>query len=343
MSQSQANLPNTHGGVRGTINANASDAETRLAELESPTTVQGMSTGLISGGEITINADDTKFDVAAGSGIIVDTTDPTNVTRTEVSWDAMEAVVPTHIADHGTSFMLIDSGGNLIQQVAFPTSTPVRTYIQIGSIVHGDNTIITSTSDFTSASIFNTAADLNDLQVAMGVINIGTGNNYSGVSGTLSVQKSAGNMFYFAIQRKLNPENPNNIVTPASVAPLATLTWRDGLGGHNSTTSTVVTAGVFDDDSGGASAPTDTLLNNSWANHRIHYSPDAVLTVIQYGQVSYNSSTAAVTGIATEVFEGDPSFAGVPLRGILTMRGGATDLSLSGDAFFTPADRNNEV
>lgn len=34
MTQQQATIPNTHGGVRGIINANATDAETRLANMD---------------------------------------------------------------------------------------------------------------------------------------------------------------------------------------------------------------------------------------------------------------------------------------------------------------------
>ena len=123
------------------------------------------------------------------------------------------------------------------------------------------------------------------------------------------------------------------------VNPTILFTWRDGIGGFATTTDTEVTAGVYDNNLGGATAPTTALTTNNWVNHRIYYSPDANVTVIQYGQKSYNSSTAALTGYSTESFSRNPSFSGVPFRGIVTMRGGATNLTLATDAVFSNADR----
>lgn len=298
------------------------------------------STGLISGGTVSINSgDSTKFDVSAGTGVIIDTSDPSSVTRTVVSWDAKTAVTPTYIANFGTTFLLIDSNGDVVQQTAFPTSPNVRNYIQIGSIVHPDNATITGVSQFVSAPIFNVSASLNDLMVALGVINV-SGNNYSGsANANLRVTKSAGVMFYFGIQGKSSATDPNNITTPLTAEPNLLKTWRDGVGGFNTAFSQDVSAGVYDNNGGGVSAPTDTLTSNRWVNHRLYYSPDANTTVLQYGQTSYTSDTAAIAGLQSEGFSQNPSFAGVPFRAILTMRGGAADLTNIADGVFTNANR----
>ncbi len=65
-----------------------------------------VSTGLLKGGEITINGgDNTKLDIAAGSGFIVDNTDPENITVFDVSWDAKVAVTPEFLATNSSSFI----------------------------------------------------------------------------------------------------------------------------------------------------------------------------------------------------------------------------------------------
>ena len=299
------------------------------------------NTGWLSGGVISVNSgDNTKFDVSAGCGIIVDSvTDTEDVSITFVEWSDFTAQTPTYIATTGTSFLSINSSGAIVQSEDFPTNGNVRDKIQIGSLVHPDNATISGVSNFVTAPIFNMAATINDLQIAMGAINL-EGNRYSGGSAAnLTIQRTAGKMFYVGIQAKTNPTNPNNITTTAEDGATFILAWRDGVGGFNTTVDTEMTAGVYDDNNGGASAPTDSLTTNNWTNHRLYFSPDANVTVMQYGQTSYNSSASAIAAINTETFVGDPEFSGVPLRGILTVRGGASDLTDLGDAVFTDVNK----
>ena len=299
------------------------------------------NTGWLSGGVVSVNSgDNTKFDVSAGCGIIVDsTTDPEDVTITFVEWNDFTAQTPTYLATLGTSFLSIDSGGAIVQSEDFPTNGNIRNKIQIGSLVHPDNTTISGVSNFVAAPAFNISATINDLQIAMGAINL-EGNIYSGGSAAdLTIQRSSGKMFYAGIQAKTNPTNPNNITSASEDGATFILVWRDGVGGYNTTASTEITAGVYDNNSGGVSAPTDSLLTNGWTNHRLYFSPDANITVMQYGQTSYNSSSNAIAAISTESFSGAPEFAGVPLRGILTVRGAASDLTDSADAVFTNVNK----
>ena len=69
------------------------------------------TTGVITGGVLTVNADTTKFDVSDGSGIIVDGfTDPDNPTITHVSWEGKTGIVSTFNATvSGTSALTVDA------------------------------------------------------------------------------------------------------------------------------------------------------------------------------------------------------------------------------------------
>jgi hypothetical protein len=56
-----------------------------------------MGTGLINGGQISVDANTTRFNIASGSGIIVDnTTSPGNPTYTMVTWSPFVCSIPTY-------------------------------------------------------------------------------------------------------------------------------------------------------------------------------------------------------------------------------------------------------
>jgi len=308
------------------------DAATRQSVL------LGSSTGWLKGGELSANADTTKFDYAAGKGIIVDSSDPDNPTRTEVTWDAGTAITPAFLNTAAATFLLIDIDGNLVQQATFPESPETRNNIQIGAVVHAGG-VVTGFSDGISTPVQNVAVSLNGLMVAIGALNA-SGNEYSGdPAGNLSLQKSAGKMFYIGANGKLNPADPNRYITPVTTADPMLLSWKDGAGSFGIDFDTVVQAGVYDDGTGGVSGPTGVLNMNFWTNHRLYYSPDGNVTVLEYGQVAYNSDTAAIAGMSSEMPELNPTFSEVPFRAVLTMRGGASDLSDPGDAIFTQLNK----
>lgn len=301
-------------------------------------------TGWLSGGEITINADDTKFDYASGTGLIVDASDPTAIAVTAISWTGQTAVDPEFLATQGVSFLAIDINGDLIQSATFPVGGNLRDSIQLGGVTHGNNTDISNTSDFTSAVPFQLAPGLTDLMIALGVINL-SGNVFEGaIAGNLKLDKTVGSIFYFGIASKATPVTPNNKITPVLAEPQILFSWRDGAGGFNTTVRDDIAAGVFDDDSGGdANGPDGTVTTNNWTNLRIHYSPDLEETIIQWGTTTYGTSAAAIAGINSDFFGDNPSFAGVPVRGYLSIRGAAADLTLAGDAVFTETNKFGDI
>jgi len=299
----------------------------------------GASTGWLSGGVITINADNTKFDYTAGSGIVTDASDPTAITHALVSWSSATAVVPTLIATQSTTFLAIDVNGALVQSATFPAGGALRDCIQLGSVIHGNNINITSTSDFVSATPFQIAASLTDLIIALGVIQV-SGNDITGSgNGNLKFKKTAGVDFWFGIQAKAFPNNPNNLASALENEPNIIFSWRDGAGGFNTAVSDAITAGVYDNNTGGASAPSATITTNQWINVRIKYSPDSDAIFMEYGSTVHNSSASAVAGISNGFFGDNPSFGDTPVRGYLSIRGAAANLDIVGDAIFTTTNK----
>ena len=72
------------------------------------------ATGLITGGLLAINgSDNTKFDISAGKGTIVDNyTDPQNPSIIHVEWPDLEAITPTYLASSIVSFVGLDTDGS---------------------------------------------------------------------------------------------------------------------------------------------------------------------------------------------------------------------------------------
>ena len=297
------------------------------------------STGWLSGGEVTLNATPGQFDYASGFGVFTDATDPSDITTSIVTWTGATGVAPTNIATEAITFLCIDDLGALFQSNTFPVEDSLRDCIQIGAVTHADNVNITSTSDFVSAVPYQLAPSLTDLIIALGVINV-SGNDIGGSgNANLKFSKSAGVMFYFGIEAKIDPNDPNNISTPLLSEPGIIFSWRDGSGGFSTAFSDAVTAGVFDDDTGGASSPSGTVTTNNWVNMRVKYSPDANILVMEYGRTTYNNSSNAVAAMSMDSYTDDPGFAGVPVIGYYALRGAASDTDSSGDAVFIQTNK----
>lgn len=302
----------------------------------------GSSTGLIDGGALSINADNTKFDIASGSGQIVDAyTDPSNPTITYIQWGDILATSATYLATDGTTFIYIDTSSGVVQGVDFPVDGDLRDKIQLGSLIHPNNTSITGVSDFCQAPIMHLAQTITDLSIAIGVINE-SGNQYFGNTGTLKIEKTVGVSMYAGINYKLSKIDPNRKTTPAKDADDTFIyTWRNGAGGFNTKVSTLMEVAVYDDDAVTTTSPTGSVSTNHWVIDRVYYSPDANETVIQVGQNTYNSDTTALEALASglDTFVRNPQTNGIPLRAYILRRGGASDLSLDTDAIFKDAGK----
>ena len=82
--------------------------------------------------------------------------------------------------------------------------------------------------------------------------------------------------------------------------------------------------------------------NNQWTVQRVYLFPASGNKVISYGQKLYNSSSAAVQGITTEEFAGNPAFATGILRAFIAVKGNATDLSDNSQAIIVEAGKFGE-
>jgi hypothetical protein len=147
-----------------------------------------LSTGLVLGGKVTVNAgDNTKFDVAKGVYIYIDNSNPEKSETLIIRWDAFIAVTPVFIATSESSFIGIDTAGVVAQKEDDFTQSDKRVFARLAGLGHPDNTTI-SVVDFTPGNIsFNTGISFNDFIFTVRPMNF-LGNEFDVDSG-LAFQK----------------------------------------------------------------------------------------------------------------------------------------------------------
>jgi len=306
------------------------------------------STGIVNGGEITINGgDNTKFDIADGIGHIVDNhTDPTNPVTAEIKWTGLIAQTDDLLLTKVNTFIGIEKGaldptdgkyfGEIVQQEFGFSDEEQRDIINIGLTTHIGMTVIEAVTQ-TSRFIASPYNQLNDMAAAIGIINT-SGNVYSANGANLLLNKSGGTSFSMGINYGVNKKNPNESANAASVAGSFFMNYRDGLGGFTIVPSVFnLDVGNYDDGSGSLAS----VANNRFSIFRLFYSQSGV-TIAHYGQALYTSIAAAEAALNTEVFEKNPQLNTIPIRGWIIAKGNATDLSDSAKARFINAGKFGE-
>ena len=275
------------------------------------------STGIIYGGELSINADPTKFDIAAGKAIVIDSyTDPTNPTFTEVEWVAQVGLTVDDIGIQALTFVLVDSGG-FIQQAATSTSEQKRDAVELGVLVHVNLTTITNATSITNWML-DDSLSLEDFSIAIGTISL-SGNIFSPNGSNLKIDKSGGTSFVKGGAYATDKKSPNVITSGTQVA----LTFFTASGSGSGVASDIDTNNW--NPLGGGSL--DPLPSGFVTTHGIFFSPTTGLTIVHYGQFIYDSLKEAIDSWQSEEYNVVSELEGVPLMGVLAFVQGATDLS----------------
>jgi len=284
------------------------------------------SSGLFTGGGLSINADTTKFDIAAGTGQYV-----SGSTVTTTSWGAMLANGGPYT---GTlTYVSLAPGDVVTISPTKPTPTQRRNNIFLGVLGTVNLTNVNDTSD-TPVYLGNHLSQLNDLSESIGLINV-SGNTISSNS-LLTIAKSLGSIYNFGGNFSTSATNPSINSIPAldtNVADTFAYVYQDSSVVLSQTS--VIPANY--DDGNGAGSP-GAVASNDWSTSRVYLND--VIMVIQPGQVVHNSLSIARSNLATENFvESSGVEANGVLIGYMIIRGGATDLSLAGDCLFVQAGK----
>ena len=294
------------------------------------------STGLASGGVITINGgDNTRFDISDGYGYIVDNwTDPDNPTKTKVTWSGLTGITVTNIATEFRTNVAINSSGTIIQQSADFDDDDLRDLIILGRVVHANKTNINLVLSYPYTA-YNLPLNNAEFIQVIGPLNV-DGNVYSPNGANLNLDKSAGSTYRLGTNYTNSVKKPNITTDPSGTAITFGYRWQDGSGGiTEGSFVTEVDPDQYDDGSGTlASVP-----NNKWTIQRIWYFGATNSTFMMYGQAVYDSLADAEANIFGENFNQDPNFAEATFRSFVIVKKGATDLSDSAVSKFIPANK----
>ena len=103
-----------------------------------------VTTGLLNGGLITINTDNTKFNISAGKGYINDVTNPALPIVHTVVWNAFTGVVDNYLTTVDETRVAIDVDGNIYQKNVLFDYQDARNYIILGHNLHYSRTYLES-------------------------------------------------------------------------------------------------------------------------------------------------------------------------------------------------------
>ena len=286
------------------------------------------STGIKTGGVLSIGTPTTKFTISDGTGVVVDNTSATP-TITEVSWTGKTNLTPTYLLTNLVSYIAIDNTGAVIQSTTPFTNTQHRDYIVLGSLIHVNLTNLDAVNQFGEIAI-SPANQLSDLSEALGIFNR-TGNAYSANGANLNINKSAGTAHSQGSNWANDTKNPN-VVTLASLTALS-FQYRFSTG-TNGATGTAINPAIYD-----VAGVSTAVPANKFTVQRI-YSFVSNNVKIQPGQAVYNSLAEAKASIQTEVFVTETSIANNGLlRGFLVVRESTTALNDASFAFFLEAGK----
>jgi len=320
------------------IKVGATDTDWDLIKSGTQIGVDQMaSTGLLDGGELSINVDPTKFDVAAGIGLIVDNyTDTLNPTAALVTWGASAAVVVTNLAITTRSFIAINSVGSIVQSGASWTNTEHKDNIVLGNLGHANLTSIVGLRNNPDPAIDATAR-LADLARAIGSLNI-EGNIFGPNGNNILLNKSSGTTYRLGNNFANNKrDTDSNTDASGTIVPFI-YSYQNGGGGHTLVTppATSVDSSNYDDGTGTLSS----MPNGRWQIQIIKYFSGisgAATTRIEYGQQTFSTKAAALDVLPDAQHVHNAAFAEGVIRAYLLVSAGATDLSDPAQAEFIEA------
>ena len=283
------------------------------------------STGVLTGGVLSLGATSTRYSISDGTGVIVDAAGVT----TNVSWSSLLNKEPINLNAQQITFVSIDSLGAIIEQATPWTPQERREQICIGVAVHVDfaNVVAVNNEQVISYNPHSSTYDIGD---ALGFLNL-EGNVFSAnAPASMAIKKSAGQIFKMGSNYNVNPQAPHN-KDLAELTPV-TFGYRYSAG-TTDFNQTVIDPNNLDDGANGLTPISGNANANKWSIQRI-YSFISNNVFIQRGREEFNSLDEAVAGIGSENYEVESSIdANGLFRGYLIVKKGETDLESANTTF----------
>jgi hypothetical protein len=274
------------------------DTESFLINVGMSEEQADLSTGIASGGELSVNAGNpAAIDIAAVDGYIVDYLAGTQaqpvITRVKTA-DQTVALDAAALL-RTVTWWVMDSAGAVIQQANKPTNSQRRTHLVLGVTAQDAGVIfVDQTLPVILPQPANQLADLMDSLSAFSI----SGNIITANGTNLMIDQSSGQMFARAFSHFISgvlTDNPHIVMVPAqSPAQFRYITATGTVFGP-----LINTVDVANFDNGGVITPIGGGANTS-SIHRLWLFGTGVASTqlaFQYGQATYSSLSAAVNAI----------------------------------------------
>lgn len=292
-----------------------------------------LSTGLIKSGVISINSDNTKYNISAGIGIITNFDDPENPTSTIVNFPAVVAKTPSYLTTSNITYVAINSNGTVTESATPFTPEQRRTLIILGAVIHSNLTNINVVNNISAPTNASTN-QLHDLMEAIGALNL-SGNKFGPNNANLLMNKSAGTIFKLGSNFVNDWKNPHVL----GQAALTGLTFRYRTqNGTESSDLTSINPNVYDLNNVLTAVP-----SNRYSIQTITLFQSGLVRV-QYGQNTYATISEAEAAISTRNFNVESNIAlnGIT-RAYLLVKEGTTSLSNPTYAKFVDAGKFGSI
>lgn len=303
-----------------------------IADSTNTISKKALITGLYHGGRLSINANNTKFDIMSGYGYVKDSYNVDTPITKYIYWNNLTGITPTFLLTKPVTHVSISSGGTIIQRESEPTLLEIKKEIYLGVVVHTQNTTISSTATRPMIGK-NIGLQFNDYITAFGLLNIGIDSNkISGHTGMTFTRKSGA-----LLGRGINYDNDERIPHTISVDGSTIVSFRyRTIGGSNGSQLTNIDPTTFEQSAD--NVITITGDSNCATTQRVYMFPSTGIA-IQRGQKVYKSIIEAYVNLSYErvIINNDINSDAI-LIGAIIVRKGATDLTNPMDAVFVDAD-----
>lgn len=277
------------------------------------------ATGLLSGGVISAPGGNT-VQVAAGSGVVVNASNPAGVTFQSVSWAGLSAAVPA--SGETIRAITVTAAGAIGSSSIANLPIARRSAIVVGFVVYDDTGNIIAARNVPTVTS-QAAQDVSDLIHALGGPFKVRGAVLSAASG-MAVNVSAGETFALHSRWRSAPANPS-IGVYAGAAPLTFDVIRTD-GEIVAAAATAVPSTTWE---GGAQTPGFAVI------HYLFATPDGTRAWLQLGQTQYAGVIAAEAALPNDWAGFTPAFpAGAPVvvLGAVIVTQGASVLTQASQA-----------
>ena len=292
-------------------NGNGYNNVTRLRWLEG-----NLYTGLLHGGIISASIGGTTYQVASGSGIIVNLNASTNIDPYPIvqflTWPNLTASIASLSASYDQQFVAINSSAQISAQGIPYNDGDYNTKIPIGIVIHQNHSTINAAQTFPGVG-YGWKQRSFDFIKAFGPLKI---SGYTlRASSSLGLLLDGGVSWVDGRNYTVDPNNPSYITEAVGIATSKIYYYyqsgsefvyntNSGAGYAN------VTASLYSN-SGSLTTVPGTGVNRGWTIQRVFYFPNSATKAfyIYYGNAYYTSKADALAAIQTEPFSEAPNTA----------------------------------